>query len=294
MTIKRIHRARYFAVTPMSVCFWLAAFASAQSPSPPADSAAPVAGAKSVSVPVGKPSGLAFHEKRNSILLIDNQGILVELDLALQEKNRWKIPGALEGVAVHPVTGTVFLASERAGAILEFDLDLGKHIRTITLALGTHPEFLEDRDPNKGVEGLAIVPSDKAAVLYVVHEVTPPRLLRLVANLTPEATARAREAAAAGSPVQDYTGVEKGWDIGLRSLNDLYFDAGAKSFLVTGAREKTLRVLDAQGKILRSVDLPGPSPKGFCLLPNGDALVVHEAGGGHLLANFRQTLFPAP
>ena len=258
----------------------------------PAAIAPYLADAQPITVPVGEPSGLAFHEKRGTILLVDDEGTLVELDLDLKEKNRWKITGDLEGIAVHPDTGTVFMASEREGTILEFDLDLGKVVRTIALALGSHPEFQEDRDPNRGVEGLAFVPGGDGNILYAVHEKAPARLVRFVGKFTAEESKLAREADAKGSPTPYFAAVEKGWDVGLRTMNDLCYDVATKTFLVTGAKEKTIRVLDASAKVLRSFDLPGPYPEGFCLLPNGDALVVHDSGGGHRIPNFRKVLFP--
>jgi len=237
-----------------------------------------------------------FHKERNSILLVDREGVLVELDLDLREKNRWTLTGDLEGVAVNPTTGRILLASERDSRLTEFDLDSGKELQRYVVALGSHPEFLEDRNPDRGIEGVAFANPGNTVTVFVVHEISPPRLLRLELNLAMVADSAQQDSktVAGGSSMKNFAMVHKGWDPGLRSLNDLAFDVTTQTFLITSAREKMLAILDASGKPLRSYDLPGPSPKGFCLLPNGDALVVHEAGGGQVIPDFRATLFPTP
>jgi len=267
--------------------------ASARSQTPAA--VAPyLADARAITVPVKEPSGLAFHEKRGTILLVDDEGTLVELDTDLNEKNRWKIEGDLEAITIHPSTGMARISAGREGQLLEFDLKAGQVMRRSTLAMGAHPEFLEVQDPNRGVEGLTYVPGKDHPVLYVVHEISPPRMVRMTCQFPMEAPQPAAGAGAGGLPAESIATADKAWDVGMRSMNDLAFDAATNTFLVTGAKEKTIRVLDASTKMLRSFDLPGPYPEGFCLLPNGDALVVHDSGGGHLIPNFRKVLYPTP
>jgi len=221
---------------------------------------------------------------------------MIELDLDLNEKNRWSISGDLEGISVHPLTGTIFLASERNSALIEFDLEKGREIRRFIVALGSHPEFLEDRNPDKGIEGVALTAIGDKVAIYVVNEVSPPRFLRLAVSLslTIDAELHHNEPATSLVPVEKYAMIEKGWDLGTRSLNDLAFDSNAQMFLATSARDKSLQVVDSTGKVLRSFELPGPDPTGFCFLPNGDALIVHVSGGAQLIPGFRKLVFPAP
>ena len=288
---------RIFLLFVAGTSLLLNAIASAQSPSGVGSNPAPyLADVRSVTLPAKNPSGLVFHEKRNSLLLVDNGGTLIELDIDLKEKKRWSISGDLEGIAVHPVTGTILVASERNSALIEFDLEKGKELRRFIVALGSHPEFLEDRNPDKGIEGVALTATGDKVAIYVVSEVSPPRLLRLAVSLslTIDAELHHNEPATSLVPVEKYAMIEKGWDLGTRSLNDLAFDITSQTFLATSARDKSLQVIDSTGKVLRSFELPGPDPSGFCFLPNGDALVVHVSGGGQLLPGFRELVFPAP
>lgn len=257
-----------------------------------------LAAAKPVVIPVKEPSGVAYHPGRNTVLVVSDDGVLVELDLDLKEKHRWRVEGDLEGIAVHPRRGTVYIAVERANEVLEFDLDSGSERNRFRVALGSHPEYLDARDANLGMEGIALVPaeSDDEVTVYVVIETAPPRLLRLTNLLQMPAmhTLQVNQPVGTAVESQPMAMVDRGWDPGLRSLNDLMFDAATQTFLVTGARDKALRVLDASARELRTFELPGPYPEGFCFLPNGDGLVVHDSGGGHLIPNFRDVVYPRP
>ena len=80
-------------------------------------------------------SGAAYHPARGTILVVSDEGGLVELTPGGAPLDRFDIPGDLEAVAVHPQTGTVFLGLERAETILEYDLDTRQTIRQLRLDL---------------------------------------------------------------------------------------------------------------------------------------------------------------
>jgi uncharacterized protein YjiK len=245
---------------------------------------------------VKEPSGLAFHAQRNTIMLVDDEGTLVELDLDLKEKNRWKVPGDLEGVAVHPDNGHVLVAAERQATVIEYELNKGAEVNRYTLAFASHPEFQSTRDPNAGMEGIALVGNGDNLATYLVIEAAPARLVKLAAKLAASLGDQAISVDQKGQirPTARMALIEKGWDTGFATLNELVYDEMTKTFLVVCAKEKKLGVLDTSGKLQRTLDLPGPYPEGFCFLPNGDALVVHDSGEGHLIPRFRAAVYPSP
>lgn len=244
-----------------------------------------------------EPSGAAWHGPRGTLLIVSDNGVLAELDTSFTVLNRFRIAGDLEGVSVHPVTGTVFIASERSGAILEYCLETKQILRTLVIDFSSHPDFHESNRGNKSIEGVAVIaePGDRFA-LYGVIESSPARMIRLNADVSPAATQRARatlkDRGAAGTV--ESIGVEAAFDLKLTRQSDLTFDVGAQRFLVISARDSTGRMVDKAGRISRSFRIPGTKPEGLCFLPNGDGVFVQDTGGAWIASGLHKYLFGQP
>jgi len=73
-----------------------------------------------------EPSGSIWHPLRNTLLLVDDSGIIAELDPALGVIAMWEINEDLEGITfADPNTGLVYLAIEDPDGVMEFDLNTG-------------------------------------------------------------------------------------------------------------------------------------------------------------------------
>lgn len=246
-----------------------------------------------VNLPVEEPSSAAYHAGRGTLLIISDQGELAELDLQYAVRERYKIPGDLEGVAVHPATGTVFIASESAGAILEFDLEARRVLRTIKVDFSSHKDFAAGLTWNKGLEGVAVVPvGEDQYTLYAVVEAYPARLLQLAADVSPEATENARQLLPSSGGVSQRVTIAATYDLGLKRLSDVSFDAPSKTLLVPSAGSHVLLILNLKCEVIRRIRLPGPKSEGFCFLPNGDAIVADDRGGGWICPKLHSALFP--
>ncbi len=244
-----------------------------------------------------EPSGAAWHAQRGTMLIVSDSGVLAELDSSFTVLNRYRVAGDLEGVSVHPVTGTVFIASERSGAILEYCLEAKRVLRTLVIDFSSHPDFRAGNRGNKSIEGVAVIaePGDRLA-LYGVIESGPARMIRLNADVSPAATQQARstlkDRGAAGTV--ESIGVVAAFDLKLTRKSDLTFDVGAQQFVVISARDSTGRMVDKTGKISRSFGIPGTKAEGLCFLPNGDGVFVQDTGGAWIAPGLHEYLFGRP
>ena len=227
---------------------------------------------------IPEPSGAAYHPARGTILVVSDEGGLVELTPGGAPLDRFDIPGDLEAVAVHPQTGTVFLGLERAETILEYDLDTRQTIRQLRLDLSSWPGFPPHHSLNQEIEGLCIVKRpDGSCRLLMAWESRPARVASLDADLSPAATDSARQACAGDSqPLRHPVRIEEAFAVGPRQLSELTYDAPSQLLLVLSADDRTMSVCDLSGQVLTTYRLDLSKPEGLCLLPNGDAVMTQE------------------
>ncbi len=244
-------------------------------------------------IPVEEPSGIVFHTARQTLFVVSDEGYLAELTTDLEPISRYDIAADLEGVTVHPVTNTLFLSAEVPLAIFEFDPELNRVIRRMDVVLSSHPDFKNKTQDRKGLEGLTIVnhPSDGLR-LFAVVEGDPARLIELDADLSVEATDRAR----ASNPADPFglrqqIVVHTAIDLGMPTLSDLIYHAGTDRFLVLSSDDLILAVADRTGRIRRTVRLPGEEPEGLTFLPDGRAMLVDDAGGVRITSGLAEKLF---
>ena len=234
--------------------------------------------AESTPTTIPEPSGAAYHPARGTILLVSDEGGILELTPAGTPIGRFDLPGDLEAVAVHPQTGTVFLGLERAAAVLEYDLDARHTIRRLGLDLDRSPGFPKDHNANQEIEGLCVVRQpDGSYRLLIAWESAPARVGTLDADLSPEATEAARQARARdGRPLRQSVRVHSAFAPGPRRLSGLTYEPDLGLLLVLSARDRTITVCDLHGKVAAIYRLSISKPEGICLLPNGDAVITQE------------------
>ena len=239
-----------------------------------------------VRIPVEGPSGIVFHAKRRTLIAVSDKGQLVEMDDQFNVLQRLVVPGDLEGLSVHPETGTLFIVSESSNSVFEYDLDEHQRIRTLYIDFKSHPELAGGLNWNKGLEGVAVVTTASGDYcLFVAVEAYPARVLWLSADVSPNATAKAREFCTMGSTagLRQTVEVREVYDVGLTRISDIAFDVESGLLLIVSAGERVLTIADPTGRTFRSFRLPGKKPEGICLLTSGDALVVDDLGGAWVL-----------
>ena len=68
-------------------------------------------------------------------------------------------------------------------------------------------------------------------------------------------------------------------DVDLDPLSDGTYEPALDALVVVSADEKQALVVGLDGAVRSRFDLPGKKPEGLAFLPNGDMLVVDDAGG---------------
>ncbi|MEE9294151.1 MAG: SdiA-regulated domain-containing protein [Phycisphaerae bacterium] len=248
-----------------------------------------------VTLPVQEPSGVAYHPQRGTLIVVSDQGQIVEMDLHLKVLQRLDVRGDLEGVSVHPATGTLFIASKANNAVIEYDIDRHQILRTLVVNFKSHPDFAEGLTRNGGLEGVAVVTTSTGEYrLFAVVEADPARLVSLSEDVSARATEQAPNAAGADplAGLTETVDVLTSHDLGLTRISDIMFDVESRSLLVISAGERVLRLSGLDGRVFRSIRLPGKKPEGICLVPNGDAVVVQDTGGLWICRNLHSSLFP--
>lgn len=248
-----------------------------------------------INIAISDPSGIAYHPIRNTLLVVSDQGTVVETDQQYKILDKYDLFGDIEAVTVHPITGTVFVASESDGTILEYDLDQRRVLRTLIVDFASAPEFASGLTRNEGLESVTFLTDDRGGNhLVSAVQSDPARLIFLAADVSIKATQQARQQTDLDRTVglKQVVPILSSQDIGLARISDIMFDLRTRTFLVTSADDRTLTLCDPRGRTLRAVQLPGQKPEGFCFLPNGDGLLVEDTGGIWLFEKFRSALWP--
>ncbi len=241
-----------------------------------------------VRIPILEPSGVAYHPQRKTLFLVSDKGQFVEMDLTFKVLRRYRLRGDLEGITVHPVTGSLFIAAENVAIVYEYDLTAGRVLRTIRIDIRSHDDFADGLIPNRGIEGIAIVEtSDNEYQLFAVVESDPPRLISLSTDVSSETTAHARARVAENSsldPIREEARVNASYDLGLRRLSDVCDDPTSRAIIVISSKAHTaiLFELELDRRAVRSRTIPGTRPEGLCILPDGTAILVQDTEPGGL------------
>lgn len=239
-----------------------------------------------VRIPILEASGVAYHPQRKTLFLVSDKGQFAEMDLSFKVLRRYRLRGDLEGITVHPVTGSLFIAAENAAIVYEYDLTAGRVLRTIRIDIRSHDDFADGLIPNRGIEGIAIVEtSDNEYQLFAVVESDPPRLISLSADVSSETTAHARARVAENSrldPIREEARVIASYDLGLRRLSDVCDDPASRAMIVISSKAHTAILFELDRRAVRSRTIPGIRPEGLCILPDGTAILVQDTEPGGL------------
>ncbi len=112
----------------------------------------------SVVTTVSEPSGIVWHPGMQKLYVVDDGGVLIEMNDDGSGQITWSGLGDIEGVTyADPASDFVYIARERPGnAILEFDLVQGQVTRVFDLQ-----PWIAPADVNEGIEAITFVPDDQ-------------------------------------------------------------------------------------------------------------------------------------
>ena len=221
------------------------------------------AGAGSTIATYSDASGLAWHESRQSLFVVQNTGTLRELGEDGTLKDSWAVAGDLEGITLAENDRYLYIGIEKPNdSIVEFDLQTealsGK-------SLDLTP-WMASADPNQGLEGLAyrdgyflagLQEDGKIYVFDVNLDVSGD--VSFVSTITPYA-----------SYSSDISGLEYNSDTGMTYVE---YDS-----------HNALLEMNSSNEISKYYSLPGTAQEGFtmktdCMNRTADVFVANDDTG---------------
>jgi uncharacterized protein YjiK len=252
------------------------------------DAASPLGLAVRVPVPgVAEPSGIAYHPTLERWFVAGDEGTLAELDHEGRVLRVDRIPGNLEGVAVHGPSGAVLLLAERTSEVVVWDPVAHRETRRLRLDRAALLGRAEG-DANNGFEGLAFREQGEAGTLYLAHQRAPAMVVVLSFDL------------ASVGPLLGAESVTARWPLaGRGDITDLTFAPEVDRLLVLADKKDRLLVVGPEGQVQNEVAVPGRQQEGVAVGPDGALWLADDQEKCLLridgaLAGLRALLHPPP
>lgn len=102
---------------------------------------------------LSEPSGIVWHESRQSLFVVEDSGVLIEISAAGAMLHTWPLAGDFEGIAVAENDRYLYIGIENPDSIVEFDLETGSG--ELTGKSWDLTPWMASTDPNQGLEGLS-------------------------------------------------------------------------------------------------------------------------------------------
>ncbi len=215
---------------------------------------------------VPEPSGIAFHPGRGTLFVVDDGGILCELDTGGRVLRRERIRRAdFEGVTVDPATGLLYIAIEGEDSILEVDPASFRAMREFPLPRIVAGKTLL-KEGGQGIEAVTITPD---GTFLVTNQGTGADDPGIVMEL--ELPLRAEDAGSVR--------VVRTFDPGVLDLSALLYLADRDLVLVVSDSANRLMAFSRAGAPLRSWTLPGRDQEGIALDADGNLYIAQDSGG---------------
>lgn len=227
---------------------------------------------------VEEPSGICFHDARETLFVADDTGVVCELrtDGSVVRQRRVR-KADVEGITHDPASGLLYLAIEGDDTILEVHPDSLEPIREFTL-----PRIYLGRtvlkEGGSGIEGITFVPDQD-------H---PQGGTFFVANQSDKRKATSKELSAVFEvevPLREQTGPKATAKIlrlfrpGVVDLSGLHYDAKADRLIVISDDENRILAFSRTGDLLGTWALPGQDQEGVAIDADGVLYIAQDSGG---------------
>ena len=208
---------------------------------------------------IREPSGIAYHADRGTLFVADDGGTLGEMRLDGRVIRTRRVRQAdIEGVAVDPGTGMLYLAVEGDDAVLLVDPESLDVLAEYVLPRSDGGITLLGEGGN-GVEAIAVVGPGR---LFVANQDDPPVVVevdlpgdgsapRILSHFRPEAT----------------------------DLSALYWDDHRQVLMLVSDSGNRLMAYSRTGELRASWTLPGRDQEGLAVAPDGTTYVAQDSGG---------------
>jgi uncharacterized protein YjiK len=221
-----------------------------------------------------EPSGICFHPFRKTLFVVSDEGEIFEIETDGTPIYSVEIPGDLEGLAVNPQSGLLYVIVEGDDIILEFDPDKKEVTRKFPLnrEYEGNPNYIEKKvkEYDNGIESIAFVLNEdhpEGGTFYVGNQWDPSCIMEV---LVPLKTSRAKTAEARIIRVLPF------------ELDDpaaMYYDYKTGLLNVVSDWHNILVEITLDGKLVREYAFPRNDQEGLTRDDEGYLYIAQGLGG---------------
>ncbi|MGH1362184.1 MAG: SdiA-regulated domain-containing protein [Calditrichia bacterium] len=225
---------------------------------------------------LSEPSGIVFHEIRNTLYVVEDEGDVVEVALDGTTVDREQVRQAdFEGITVDPSTGLLYIVIEDESLVLEVDpgnFDVEEEY-LIDWTLSGSPVINSEA---LAIEGITFRPDSQHVQGGVFYLANKSSLIDDPDN--PSAIFEVE------LPIKDQSNgstgrVIRSIPLQLGSVSGLHYDAVTNGFLAVSDNRNAVFSLGLNGDIRSCYRIPGTQQEGIAFDTTGSAYIVDDAGG---------------
>ncbi len=221
-----------------------------------------------------EPSGICFHPIRKTLFVVSDEGEIAEIKTDGTPIYSVKIPGDLEGLAVNPQSGLLYVIVEGDDIILEFDPDKKEVTRKFPLnrEFDGNPNYIEKKENgyDNGIEAIAFVLDEdhpEGGTFYLGNQYGPSCIMEV---LVPLKTSQAKTAEARIMRVLT------------RGIDDpaaMYYDSKTGLLNVVSDADNILVEITLDGKLVQEYAFLGNDQEGLTRDDEGYLYIAQGLGG---------------
>ena len=221
-----------------------------------------------------EPSGICFHPLRKTLFVVSDEGEIFEINTDGSPVFNLKIPGDLEGVAVNPQSGLVYVIVEGDDIILEFDPDKKEVTRRFPLnrEWDGDPNYIKKQEEgyDNGIESITFVPNEnhpEGGTFYVGNQWDPSKIMEV---FIPLKSSKAEVAEARILRVLPF------------DMDDpaaMYYDPKTGLLNVVSDADNILVEITLDGKLVEEYAFLGNKQEGLTRDDEGYLYIAQDSGG---------------
>ena len=221
-----------------------------------------------------EPSGICFHPLRKTLFVVSDEGEIAEIKTDGTPVFNKKIPGDLEGLAVNPQSGLLYVIVEGDDIILEFDPDKKEVTRKFPLnrEYDGNPNYIEKKEKgyDNGLESIAFVLDEdhpEGGTFYVGNQWDPSCIMEV---FVPLKTSQAKIAEAR---------IMRVVTLKIADPAAMYYDYKTGLLNVVSDADNILVEITLDGKLVREYAFLGNDQEGLTRDDEGYLYIAQDSGG---------------
>jgi len=213
---------------------------------------------------VVEPSGLTVHPERGTLVVVGDEGQVVELTTEGHLVTERNLGGDFEGITADPHRRRLYAIDEKKVELAVLDWDTFERVGTVPLRPILREAGLPDngKDSFEGIAYQRVESPTNAEILWLAHQYGPAAILKLELSGNPPSLSLAGH-----------------WEVDLQEISALCIDPRTNDLFALGDSDNVMVRLSPEGKIFEVVPLGEGEQEGIAILPNGDFIIADDLGG---------------